>query len=53
MEWGNPQDRLVLVSEFGFRCEYVDLANCEGCSARDDCGAYEEYTDAYAGEDKE
>ena len=46
MEWSNPQDRLALVKEFSFRCEYVDLVNCETCSAR-------EYCDAYAGEDEE
>lgn len=53
MEWSNPQDRLALVKEFSFRCEYVDLVNCETCSAREYCDAYEEYTDAYAGEDEE
>lgn len=53
MERSNPQDRLALVKEFGFRCEYVDLANCEGCSAQEHCSAFEEYTDAYAGEDEQ
>lgn len=53
MKWQDPQDRLALVKEYGFRCEYVDLTECENCPARDDCGAYEEYTDAYAGEDEE
>ena len=53
MGWDNMQDRLTLVKEFGFSCEYADLDKCETCTAREYCGAYEEYTDAYAGEDSE
>lgn len=53
MDWNNQQDRLALVKEFNFRCEYADLDECENCSARDECSTYEEYTDAYAGEDDE
>lgn len=51
MGWDNADDRLALVKEFGFRCEYAELDNCESCSAREYCGNYEEYTDAYAGEE--
>lgn len=51
MEWQNPQDRLALVQEYNFRCEYVDLDECATCPARDDCSEYEEYTDAHAGDD--
>lgn len=50
MEWNNPDDRLALVKEFSFRCEYADLVKCETCSAREYCDTYEEYIDAYAGE---
>ena len=53
MEWDNPQDRLALVKECGFSCEYADLDKCETCSAKEYCDAYEEYIDAHAGEDSE
>lgn len=53
MEWGNPQDRLTLVKEFGFGCEYADLVKCEYCSAREYCGAYEDYMRDNTGEDEQ
>ncbi|MDE7406459.1 MAG: hypothetical protein K2M89_06275 [Clostridiales bacterium] len=51
MDWDNPQDRIVLVDKCGFRCEYVDLDLCDKCSAREYCGAYEEFIDARGEED--
>lgn len=51
MDWNDPKDRRILVEEFNFRCEYVELDVCEKCSAREYCDEYEEYIDAYAGED--
>lgn len=47
MEWEYPADRLALVKDCGFRCECVDFDNCEGCSARDYCGAYKDVIKAY------
>lgn len=53
MDWFNPQDRRVLVEEFNFRCEYVELDLCEKCPAQEYCRTYEEYIDARAeGDDK-
>lgn len=52
MDFTDPKDRRILVEEFNFRCEYVELDLCEKCSAREYCEEYEEYIDAYAGEDE-
>lgn len=42
MEWGNPQDRLVLVKEFGFSCEYAESCDCEECIAKQYCDTYKD-----------
>ena len=46
MNWSNAEDRLALVKEFDFGCEYADLVVCEACSAKDYCSAYKEETTA-------
>ncbi len=43
MEWDNSEDRIALVKEANFRCEFAELDLCEGCAAREFCGTYEEY----------
>ena len=43
MDWENPKDRIALVKECGFRCEYVEPFWCDTCSAKQYCGTYEEY----------
>lgn len=53
MSWDNQQDRLALVKECNFRCEYAEPDICEACLAREYCSAYEEYIDESAGEDDE
>lgn len=45
MDWENPKDRIALVKECGFRCEYVEPFWCDTCSAKQYCGIYEEYED--------
>lgn len=35
LDWENPQDRIVLVKECGFWCEYEE--DCEKCSAKQYC----------------
>ena len=43
LDWDNPKDRIVLVNECGFRCEYVEPYMCEVCSAKEYCEDYQEY----------
>lgn len=45
MDWENPKDRIALVKECGFRCEYVEPFWCDTCSAKQYCSLYEEYED--------
>lgn len=37
MDWDNPDDRLFLVKECGFYCEYAEPENCKKCYAREYC----------------
>lgn len=43
MDWENPKDRIALVKECGFRCEYSEPYFCDDCPAKQFCGTYEEY----------
>lgn len=42
MDWNDPKDRLFLVKEAGFQCEYVEPYCCEVCSAKDYCYLYQD-----------
>ena len=48
MEWENPNDRIVLVKECGFHCDYdiFDIEDCEICSAKEYCDKYQEYLES-------
>lgn len=35
LDWDDPKDRIVLVDECGFRCEYIEPYMCEDCSAKE------------------
>ncbi|MBO5449788.1 MAG: hypothetical protein J5994_10765 [Ruminococcus sp.] len=41
MDWNDPADRLILVRDFGFYCEYVDPDKCKHCCAREFCEEYQ------------
>ena len=43
MDWFNSKDRIALVSECGFQCEYVEPYMCQDCPAKDICEDYQEY----------
>lgn len=45
MDWENPKDRIALVRECGFRCDYdyLDWVDCESCSAREYCDTYQDH----------
>lgn len=45
MSWEDPDDRLFLVKECGWRCEEFMLECCEECSAKDYCGEYQQWLD--------
>jgi len=40
MDWNDPADRLILVRDCGFYCEYPDLEECERCCAKGFCEDY-------------
>lgn len=42
LDWNNPADRVVLVKECGFVCDYdaFYLGHCEVCSAKEYCDRY-------------
>ena len=42
MDWLDPQDRLALVKDCGFYCEYIEIEECKTCSAREFCSEWEE-----------
>ena len=52
MDWFNPDDRIALVKECGFYCEYVELEWCEKCPAKEYCGHYQDYIESEAQEDE-
>ena len=43
MDWLDPEDRIALVKDAGFRCEYVELEECKQCPAREYCEDWQEY----------
>ena len=43
MEWYDLKDRLALVKECDFRCEDMELYECEVCLAKQYCSLYEDY----------
>ena len=40
MDWFNDDDRLALVKECGFYCEYIAEDMCEDCPAKEYCDEY-------------
>lgn len=43
MEWYDSEDRIALVKDAGFHCEYIELTECEQCPAREYCDEWEAY----------
>lgn len=43
--WDDPQDRLTLVKELGFTCDYdaFSLGECVLCSAKEHCSRYRDW----------
>jgi len=47
MDWDNQDDRLFLVKENGWRCEYPEFEDCKKCIAKDYCDKYEYLVDEF------
>ncbi len=45
LDWENPKDRVVLVKECGFVCDYdyLEWEDCELCSAKEYCDRYKDH----------
>lgn len=43
MDWEDPKDRIALVKECSFQCEYVEPFWCDDCSAKEYCDTYIDY----------
>ena len=45
LDWENPKDRIALVKDCGFVCdyEYLEWEDCESCSAKKYCDAYQDH----------
>lgn len=52
MDWNDPNDRLFLVKEAGFYCEYIEPECCKKCSAKDYCDIYEDSFEKLRSEQK-
>lgn len=52
MDWYNPQDRVALVKDCGFRCDYdyFDIEDCEQCPAKEYCDEHNEYIERWSEE---
>lgn len=51
MDFEDPADRLFLVKECGFYCEYVEPDICKICESREFCSNYEDYLESLEGEE--
>ena len=45
LDWDNPKDRIALVKDCGFVCDYecLEWEDCEECSAKKYCDIYAEH----------
>lgn len=42
MDWWNPADRLAMVKDMGFTCEYKEPDECACCPATEFCSKFNE-----------
>ena len=50
MDWFDPNDRIALVRDCDFSCEYAEIGKSESCAAKDYCNVYKELTESEAEE---
>ena len=53
LDWMDDEDRLILVKEFGYSCEYIDLDWCRECAAKEYCDEYQDYLESEAQENEQ
>ena len=41
MDWLDPKDRVAMVKDANFTCEYIEMSECETCQAREFCIEWE------------
>lgn len=48
LDWENPKDRIALVKDCGFVCdyEYLEWEDCEDCSAKKYCDRYKDHKES-------
>jgi hypothetical protein len=48
LDWDKPQDRIALVKDCGFVCdyEYLEWEDCESCSAKKYCDRYKDHKES-------
>ena len=53
LDWEHPQDRIALVKDCGFVCDYdnFDLKDCEECYAKQYCDRYKDHPAEKGGEE--
>lgn len=42
MDWFDQKDRVAMVKDANFTCEYIEMSECETCQAREFCGNWQE-----------
>lgn len=52
LDWEDPKDRIILVKECGFVCdyEYLEWEDCETCSANNYCDRYKDHLNEARGD---
>lgn len=51
LDFDTPNDRIVLVKECGFRCEYIEPYFCEDCAAKEYCDYYQDFLEEQKNEE--
>jgi hypothetical protein len=48
LDWDDPKDRVALVKDCSFLCDYIYLEweDCESCSAKDYCDRYKDHKES-------
>lgn len=55
LDWDNPKDRIALVKDCGFICDYSWIAweHCEECAAKEYCDQYNDHKEEIANDESE
>lgn len=52
LDWDNPKDRLALIKDFSFVCDYdyLEWEDCDSCSGKEYCDRYKDHQSEKGGE---